>query len=61
MNKDAVADASTGAFKVNTLSDLDRADPVAGRVVWDAPRSIWNVVMFGGAIGLAPLFFPGQP
>lgn len=57
MNKDTLADASTGAFKVNTLSGLDRADPVAGRVVWDAPRSIWNILMFGGAIGLAPLFF----
>ena len=57
MTISSVADASAGAFKVNSLTGLDKADPVAGRVVWDGPRSIWNTIMFGGAIILAPLFF----
>ncbi len=47
----------TDAFKVNSLTGLDKADPVEGDVVWDAPRSIWNVSMFVGAIVLAPLTF----
>ena len=55
--KQSIADASQGAFKVNSLSNLDSADPVAGHVEWDAPRSIWNTIMFGGAILLAPIFF----
>ena len=57
MSDVSLLDASTGAFKVNSLTGLDKADPVAGRVVWDAPRSIWNTLMFGGAVGLAPLYF----
>ncbi len=57
MSDVALSDASTGAFKVNSLTGLDKADPVAGRVVWDAPRSVWNTLMFGGAVGLAPLYF----
>lgn len=52
----SLADAHSGAFKVNSLTGLDKADPVAGHVVWDAPRSIWNTLMFGGAILLAPFF-----
>jgi len=53
----ALNDASAGAFKVNSLTGLDRADPMAGRVVWDAPRSLWNSLVFGGALVLAPLYF----
>lgn len=53
----SIADASEGAFKVNSLRNLDMADPVAGRVEWDGPRSIWNTLMFGGAILLAPFYF----
>lgn len=54
MSDTAIKDASAGAFKVNALTGLDKADPVAGRVVWDPPRSIWNTLMFGGAVFLAP-------
>lgn len=53
----AASDASYGAFKVNSLTGLESADPVNGRVVWDPVRSIWNTVMFGGAIVLAPIYF----
>lgn len=52
----AIKDASHGAFKVNSLTNLDQADPVAGHVEWDPARSIWNTVMFGCAILLAPFF-----
>ncbi len=49
--------AASGAFKVNSLSNLDTADPVAGRIVWDAPRSLWNMGMLAGALILGPLTF----
>ena len=52
----SVSDAREGAFKVNSLTGLDTADPVAGHVEWDVPRSLWNSLMFGAAIFLAPLF-----
>jgi fatty-acid desaturase len=45
------------AFKVNSLSGLDRASPVEGEVVWDAPRSLWNIGMGLGALILGPLLF----
>ena len=45
------------AFKVNSLTGLDQACPVEGSVVWDGPRSIWNTVMFTGALVLGPLYF----
>ncbi|MEP0068905.1 acyl-CoA desaturase [Pyruvatibacter sp.] len=50
------SNSNADAFKVNSLTNLDTADPVAGRVVWDAPRSLWNIAMFGGAVVLAPIF-----
>ena len=50
-------EAASGAFKVGSLSGLDHADPSAGRVVWDAPRSIWNMSFLFGALVLGPLFF----
>lgn len=45
------------AYKVNSLTGLDRASPVTGKVVWDAPRSIWNGTMLLGALFLGPIFF----
>ncbi len=56
MSSDA-GGAGQGAYKVNSLTDLDRASPVEGEVVWDGPRSLWNIGMFLGAILLAPLTF----
>ncbi len=44
------------AYKVNSLTGLDRASPVEGTVVWDPARSIWNACMLLGALILAPLF-----
>lgn len=49
--------AASGAFKVNSLTGLDRADPVEGRVVWDPPRSLWNITMLAMALILGPLTF----
>lgn len=49
--------AAQGAFKVNSLTGLDRASPVEGEVVWDAPRSLWNMAMLSGALVLGPLTF----
>ncbi|HEX4301264.1 MAG TPA: fatty acid desaturase [Rhizomicrobium sp.] len=45
------------AFKVNSLRDLENASPVAGVVVWDAPRSLWNAAMLLAALLLGPLTF----
>lgn len=53
----SLSDASHGAFKVNSLRNLELADPVAGHVEWDPTRSIWNTAMFGGALILGPLYF----
>lgn len=52
--------AAAGAFKVNSLTGLDRADAVQGRVVWDAPRSIWNMAMLAMALVLGPMTFSGS-
>jgi stearoyl-CoA desaturase (delta-9 desaturase) len=51
------AAAGGDAFKVNSLTGLDRASPVEGQVVWDAPRSLWNAGMMLGAVVLGPVFF----
>lgn len=42
---------------MNSLTGLDLACPVEGSIVWDAPRSIWNILMFVGALVLGPLYF----
>jgi len=49
--------AAAGAFKVNSLTGLDKASPVEGSVVWDAPRSLWNGFMLAGALIAGPLTF----
>lgn len=54
---DAAAEAGRDAFKVNSLTGLDAADAVAGEVVWDWPRSLWNMGMLLGALTLGPLTF----
>jgi fatty-acid desaturase len=45
------------AFKVNSLTNLDTASPVEGRLVWDVRRSIWNGSMLLAALVLGPIFF----
>lgn len=45
------------AFKVNSLTGLDKADPSEGDVVWDPGRSIWNSGFLLGALIFGPLFF----
>ena len=49
--------SGTPAFKVNALTNLDKADPGKGRVVWDPARSLWNSGFMLGAVILGPLFF----
>lgn len=49
--------AGDDAFKVHSLTGLDRASPVDGEVVWDGPRSIWNNSMLLGTLILGPLTF----
>lgn len=56
MTATSLADASNGPFKVNALTHLDTADPVAGHVEWDMPRSLWNTAIFVGVIGFAPFY-----
>ena len=50
-------EAASGAFKVNSLSGLEEADAGKGRLVWDWPRSIWNMGFLVAALILGPLFF----
>lgn len=45
------------AYQVKSLTGLDRADPIRGRVVWDPLRSIWNAAMLLAALALAPFYF----
>jgi sn-1 stearoyl-lipid 9-desaturase len=49
--------SGSGAFKVNSLTNLDSARPDEGEVSWDAPRSIWNMGFLIGAFILGPLYF----
>ncbi|ATW02402.1 acyl-CoA desaturase [Sphingorhabdus sp. YGSMI21] len=49
--------SGSAAFKVNSLTGLEVADPGKGTVLWDAPRSIWNMAFLFGAIILGPLYF----
>lgn len=50
-------EAASGAFRVKSLSGLENASAADGRVVWDAPRSIWNIAMFLAAFIFGPLTF----
>ena len=50
-------EAAEGAFRVNSLSGLEGADAGSGRLVWDPPRSIWNMGFLVGALILGPMFF----
>ena len=45
------------AYKVNSLTGLERASPVEGEVVWDPARSSWNSGMLLAALILGPLTF----
>ena len=45
------------AYKVNSLTNLEKASPVEGEVVWDPLRSIWNGAMLFAALILGPLYF----
>lgn len=49
--------SESSAFKVNSLTNLDQADPGKGRVIWDPARSIWNMGFIICALVLGPLCF----
>lgn len=53
----AAGEASEGAFKVNSLGNLENADAGSGRLKWDAPRSVWNMSFIAAALILGPMFF----
>ena len=57
MSHERAGEASEGAFKVNSLGNLENADPSSGKLKWDAPRSIWNMSFIAGALILGPIFF----
>lgn len=48
---------SADAYRVNSLTNLDTASAVEGKVVWDPARSIWNGAMLLGALILGPVCF----
>jgi stearoyl-CoA desaturase (delta-9 desaturase) len=50
-------EADRGAFKVNSLGGLELADAGSGTLVWDAPRSLWNMGMIIAALVLGPFTF----
>ncbi len=50
-------EAASGPFKVNAVRIDPAADPVAGTVVWDPVRSLWNGSMLLAALLLAPSYF----
>ncbi|MEO5561359.1 MAG: hypothetical protein ABIO49_15525, partial [Dokdonella sp.] len=50
-------DSASGPFKVNSLRINPHADPMAGRVVWDPSRSLWNACMLLAALVLGPIYF----
>ena len=56
----AAGEAASGAFKVNSLGGLEQANASDGRLVWDAPRSLWNMGLLVAAIILGPLWFSGS-
>ena len=56
-NKGRTQNRDADAFRVNSLTGLERADPVVGEVVWDPPRSLWNTGFLLGALCLGPLTF----
>ncbi len=53
----AAGEASVGAFKVNSLGGLEGADAGSGHLVWDAPRSIWNMGFIVSALIFGPIYF----
>src|SRR5262245_38586137 len=53
----ATFEAPRDAYKVNSLTHLDKASPGEGTIIWDPPRSLWNGAMLLGALVLGPLTF----
>jgi stearoyl-CoA desaturase (delta-9 desaturase) len=62
MEERTMTDLSQGnhAYRVHSLTGLDRADPIDGHIVWDRPRSIWNMSMLAGALVVGPLTFSAE-
>lgn len=56
-HSNALNDAATGVYKVNSLVIQEGDDPAAGSVRWDPPRSLWNGAMLLCALIFAPQYF----
>src|SRR5690242_10154761 len=50
-------EASAGPYRVASLRLAEATDPLAGTVVWDPARSLWNGGMLLAGLILGPLFF----
>ena len=50
-------EASAGPYRVASLRLTEAADPVAGTVVWDPARSLWNGGMLLAGLILGPIYF----
>ena len=57
MKNNALNESASGAYKVNSLFIGPDADPMDGRVTWDAARSLWNGGMLLSALVLGPMHF----
>jgi sn-1 stearoyl-lipid 9-desaturase len=57
LQANALNDAASGPYKVNSLLIDPVADPLAGRVSWDPARSIWNGGMLLAGIVLGTWYF----
>ena len=51
------AGAMEGAYRVKSLVVDDETNPVNGVISWDIGRSVWNFIIFVGAIILGPIYF----
>jgi sn-1 stearoyl-lipid 9-desaturase len=55
MTIDRQQDATSGPYKISSLTILPEHDPLVGVVRWDPARSLWNIAMMAGAV--AALFY----
>jgi len=53
----ALNEAATGPYKVNSLRIMPSDDPMAGKVVWDPWRSLWNGSMLLISLVFGPIYF----
>ena len=57
MEEDLALDSKQGAYKVSSLTIHETSNPLNGKVVYDFPRSLWNILVFAIAIIFGPVYF----